>query len=451
MDAPRRRSALAALAFVAACHPAGGPDPVPTDASLALRGADVVDVAAGTVVEDRTVLVSGDRIVHVGGPDTRIPDGARTVDARGGFLLPGLWDMHVHVTWDRSTLPLYLAHGVTGVRDMGGAPDSVMEVREEVRGGAVDGPWIVAAGPLVDGPKEGVPWRLEARTRAQGRAAVDSVRALRADFVKVHNGIAPEAFRGVVARADEVGLPVVGHAPPSVGLRAAVEAGQDGVEHTTALMEAALPPASAASLDSLEAALERFLARGDTGVLALMAARDVPFTPTLVAGRAAARRLDPAVDPAPEEAWVRDELRAFWEFIPVPPEVPPAVLEARYGVAELGGPIVRAMRRAGVPLLAGTDVGLPGLVPGRSLHDELERLVAAGLPEAEALRAATLAPARFLGAADTLGTVEAGKRADLVLLEADPLEDISAVRRLRAVVVRGQLLAGEDLAALTPP
>lgn len=415
--------------------------------------ATVIDLARGERVPDQTVVVVGARVAAVGpsaGPRRlRPPAGARVVDGRGGYLIPGLWDMHVHVLGrgrEATLFPLLLAHGVTGVRNMHAAVplDSAVRVRAAVAAGQVLGPRLVLSGPLVDGP---TPWAhagaLVVATPEAARRAVDSLADEGADFIKVYDALAPAAYLAVTVEAARRGLAVAGHIPRRVRPEQAAAAGQRSVEHLYGLVPACGggPPGAgagrAAAPDSgrCRAVVDAFGRHGtyQTPTLALHRAQ---ADPAAVLADAARMTL---VAPATRERW-----RGLFAAT-IRSDSARRRLTAD-GRARLGA--VGALHRAGVPILAGTDVGNPLLVPGASLHDELALLVEAGLTPLAALRAATLEPARYLRATDSLGSVSAGALADLVLLDADPLVDIGNARRMRAVIANGRLLDRPALQAL---
>jgi imidazolonepropionase-like amidohydrolase len=440
------------------------PQPARDAPPLAITRVAVIDVARGRRVPDQTVLVRGTRVVQVGPSGrVRVPAGARVVDGRGRFLLPGLWDMHVHLSEiPERYLPLLLAHGVTGARDMHQplGLDSLRLWRREIAAGERVGPRLVFAGPLVDGAGSRWPGAAIVRTPEDGRRVVDSLRAAGADFVKVYNLLRPEVYAAIVARAREVGLPVAGHAPQLVGLAAASDAGQRSLEHLPpddnrlecsprgaelraergiALQRppAAWTEALAVSQDPARcAAFHARLARNGTWVVPTLVNDAMRQLPALARARSARWR------------WVPDSVRARFDSLTRDAAAGDTVLRAnarmRWGLETLP-----QLRAAGVRLLAGTDCTTARVnVCGPALHDELALLVAHGLTPAEALRAATLDPARFLGAADSLGTVAAGRVADLVLLDADPLADVRHAARVRAVVANGRLFERAALDAL---
>lgn len=403
---------------------------------LAIVGATVLHDPRLEPLEDATVVVRGPRVAALGPRRSiEVPEDARVVHADGRWVIPGLWDMHVHLT-DATDLamPVLLANGVTGVRDMGGDPEAVVDMERRRQSGELPGPRIVMAGPYVDGPKEGLPHRITVRTASEGRAAVDSVRALGADFVKVHNGVPPDAYFGLMERAHDLRVPVAGHVPLEVSPVAAARAGQASLEHFVTLFEGALRE-RVSGLDALRGYLDRGL---DTLVRDL-AATDTYLTPTAHAYHLRAIRGELAGDPDPRVRYVARSLREQWDaWYPVgEQDRDPRIAELRQTFYELGLRVVGRLHEAGVPLLAGTDLAARDVLPGFHLHDELEALRTAGLTIPEVLATATTAPARFLGA-DSLGAIAVGHRADLVLLSADPRAAVENLREIEGVVADGR-------------
>lgn len=438
--------------------------------AFALTHVTVVDASGTAARDDFTVLVTSGRIAALG-PTARVdlPPGTAIVDGSERFVIPGLWDMHVHLRDPQREFPLFLANGVTGVRDMGNQPEQVFAWRRQVDSGETLGPRIVACGPIVDGPLPADPQQaIGVADAAQAELAVRALEGQGADCLKVHDGVPAEAYRALVLAARRAGLPVVGHVPVALTMLEASEAGQRTIEHLGSFLEFGSGPAAAELASDPKAAPEdpssfphrlavrggRMLASYDRGradrLFARLAANGTFVVPTLVVKRVqaeidaihAAGELDPRYVPAATRAEWEPGRNFFFRYRT------PEYVAFRRRLYELEIETVGAMARAGVPLLAGTDLGYAYTVAGFSLQDELGLLVEAGLTPLAALRAATLGPARALELVGDVGTVEVGKAADLVVLDGDPLADIRNLRRIRGVVVRGRWLDRDALDAL---
>ena len=424
-------------------------------APLAITNVTVIDGTDDPPRPGMTVIVRAGRIaVIVPAASATLPADARVVDATGKYLIPGLWDMHVHLgQWPESALALLVANGVTGVRDMGTSLTAVRQWRHDAETGKRIGPRIVAAGAILDGPGHPSPERVPLATPSDARRVVDSLAAAGADFIKVYEFLARDVFLAIADEARAKKLAIVGHVPRAVGAAAAAAAGQRSVEHLSGVpLSCPLSMRMASHAPGLSGVMPPCgddRARAD--VFSHFKAAGTWVTPTLASFRGAARATDAAAlgeSVEPRMRYVTPELRRHWdEQIAKWPKLVPSGY--RRGLADLFARLTRAAHAAGVPMLAGSDLGNTLVFAGSSLHDELELLVGAGLSPLEALQAATSGPARFLGIADSVGTVAVGKSADLVLLEADPLADIRNTRRIVAVIRAGALLDRAALDRLT--
>jgi imidazolonepropionase-like amidohydrolase len=421
--------------------------------TIAIAHVTVIDAGAPTPRRDQTVVVRGSRIVSVGSSrGAPIPAGARVIDGRGKFVVPGLWDMHVHtaITGGRALLSLYVANGVTGVRDMAGDWDTLRTWRSEIARGELVGPRIVASGPYLEGGDVPIP-HLLARNASEARAGVDSLIALGVDFIKVHSQLNAESYFAIARRARERGVVFAGHVPRAVGSAAASDSGQKSIEHMLAI------PVPCSASDSIALA-PRFAVQGAIGRcttedLAPLYARFVRngtyVTPTFTAMVEVASWPNRFVPGDTLAHYLPRAVRDYVaEIFPMPDSIPPnadsvgrALLTKRLEQAE-------TMRRAGVHLLTGTDAPLRNSPPGFGLLEEMTLLARGGMPAMDVLNAATIEPARYLGMLDSAGTVAVGKLADLVILDADPLADIRNLRRIMAVVANGRLFAGANRARL---
>jgi imidazolonepropionase-like amidohydrolase len=391
----------------------------PEQKALVLTHLTIIDVAGGAPKPDMTVVITGDHITDLGeAGKVSVPQGGRVIDAGGKFLIPGLWDMHVH-WYSRDTLTLFTANGVTGIRQMFGNSD-LFRWRDEIAKGSLQGPRMVVASPIIDGPQPVWPNSISVRDEAEGRKAVKRVKQLGADFVKVYSLLPREAYFGIADEARKQGLPFEGHVPFTVSAAEASDAGQKSIEHLTGVIKT----------------LETFSDKKETELFAHFIKNGTWQCPTLTVLRNTAYQDDPNIRNDERLKFIPRQVLGRWgQRMANRGDENYANAKRRF---QKGVEVIGDMSRAGVPLLAGTDTGNPYCFPGFSLHDELVLLVKAGLTPTESLRAATLNPAKFFGLDQKLGTIEQGKLADLVLLDANPLEDIRNTQRIDAVIMNGR-------------
>ena len=460
-------------------------------AAFAITGITVIDVtaasAAGALKPDQTVIVTGARIAEVGATrSTRVPVSARVIDGHNKFLIPGLWDMHAHLLSTEERLEyfplLFIANGVTGIRDMGAAlpPSRLGEIRASIEHGEMTGPRIGAVSEtILEGPRgRAAEVFTIVSNPAEARAAVDRHKSDGADFINVYNGLSREAYLAVVDEAKRVGLPLAGHIPASMSASEISDLGQRTIEHSGSTGSSPAELLMSCSRDEaalrkqwkelgnysgprqgLRAFVERIYRATETGGAATYDDRKAADlfarfvrngtwqVPTLVVDSPVIMD-QAALTASPMLGYVRASTREQWQ------RDQQQRMDATGGVAAWKPRVERRLRligdmhRAGVALLAGTDANNPYVIPGFSLHDELALLVSAGLSPFDALRSATLNPARFLNAADRFGSIERGKIADLVLLDANPLRDITATQRIDGVVTNGRFLSRAALDGL---
>jgi imidazolonepropionase-like amidohydrolase len=403
--------------------------------TVAIANVTVIDVVSGQERADQTVVVSDGKIREVGAAkDVKIPGGARVIDGKGKFLIPGLWDMHVHLLWDPAIdtlFPLCIANGVTGVRDMHThfPFEQIHRWQKEIEEGKRVGPRFVYAGPIVDGPRPIWPGSIAAGDAEAGRKAVRDVKANGASYVKVYEGLPRDVYFTIADEAKKQGIPFVGHVPGLVTPAEASEAGQKSIEHLSHYLEHCntgdilqYDPAKAATL------FEKFKKNHTWQCPTLIVTQTTTF------GREDRIAKDPRrkyFTPTILSKVGFDDSKRDWDFT------------LKFWTEEQK--LMRDMQKAGVELLAGTDTPIVRNVPGFTLHDELKALVGAACTPMEALRAATSNPARFLGKESSMGSVEKGKIADLVLLNADPTVDIANSTKIEAVVADGRLYDRAEL------
>ena len=440
------RGAIVRLAAAAAIV-ASSPIPAIGQPSIAITRVSVIDGDAPSPRTDQTVVIDGNRIVRVGASGSvAVPPGARIVDGRGKFLLPGFWDMHVHtaISGGRDLLSLYVANGVTGVRDMAGDWDTLKSWRSEIGRGQLVGPRIIASGPYLEGGDVPIP-HLLARNAVEASAGVDSLIALGVDFIKVHSQLNAESYFAIARRARERGVVFAGHVPRVVGSAAASDSGQKSIEHLLGIPAECTPADSVALAPryTVQSALGRCSSEDLAPLYAKFVRNGTYVTPTFTA------QVEVAVWPTravPGDSLAHYLPKAVRDYVaqifPMPDSIPPNADSVGRAMLEKRLRQVSAMQRAGVHILTGTDAPLRNSPPGFGLHEELALLVSGGMAPFEALRSATLEPARYFGMLDSLGTIAPGKLADLLLLDANPLQDIRNTRRISAVVANGRLYAG---------
>ena len=386
--------------------------PIPSG-SLAIQHVTILNVETGTRSPDQTVVVTGNKITAAGPAEKiKIPNGARVVDGSGKFLMPGIWDMHAHaLRLMNRALPLAVAFGITGIRDMGSTIEQVGEARTRVSNGEITAPRMFLSGPPLNGvpDRPGFPPGQMVKTPEEGRQIVEKLAAARVNMVKIHDGLARDTYFAIAAEAKRRGLPFEGHLPPEVNIDEASDTGQRTVEH--------MPPLQAACVMDPST-----LGRGARG--------GPPITQPI------------AINEAKCEATIKHLVKNGTWF--TPNVGGPGTGDKRTRDFNLA--ITRMAAKGGVKLLAGTD--WPGgqysfgnySSADRNVLDEVIGLAEAGLTPAEALRTAITNPVTLLKMKDQLGTVERGKLADLDLVDADPLADIANIKKISAVVINGRLV-----------
>ena len=435
------------------------PAPVP----LVITHVTVINPGMSSVQANRIVVITGDRITSVAdSAKAQPPKNARVMDATGQYLIPGLWDMHVHSAFGDwfpggrdIILPLFIANGVTGVRDMGGDVPVLLGWRKEIANGRVIGPRMVISGPMLDGylpdGKLRFPSSIPVTTPASAIAAVDSLKKQGVDFIKVQSVLSRDSYVAAAAEAHKQGLPIVGHVPDKVRIREVVEAGQTSIEHLMGIFEGCSKEED--KFIQGKGNMKLLLTTQDQqrcdSLTKLLAQKQTWQVPTL-AWQRGGEFLD---QPDPKRQPLDKYVPAYWRDVTwrrftdeMMPDLKrdPLALRQEYFARNLR--IVGALHHAGVPFMAGTD-SAPGvyIMPGFSLHDELANFVEAGFTPMESLQTATSNPAKFLGMQASSGSVESGQIADLVLLSANPLENIRNTQKIHAVWARGRLF---DRAAL---
>ncbi|MFZ0313435.1 MAG: amidohydrolase family protein [Candidatus Korobacteraceae bacterium] len=404
--------------------------------TFAFVGATVIDGTGKAPIPDATVVTSDGKIVAVGpSKDVKIPAGAQRIDVTGKYIIPGLWDMHAHyeqVEWG----PIYLATGVTTVRDVGNEYDFITQVRDAVNSGKALGPHMLLAG-IVDGDSPYAIGITRVNSPADAQKWVTRYHDSGFQQIKIYSSVKSDNVKAICADAHKVGMTVTGHIPTGMNAYEGVEDGMDMINHIHYIADLLLPkdfdPKKVKGLERL-----KILASADINseqgkqAVAFFAQHHTVIDPTMALMEISLRPAsEPATNTEPGIARVAPELREQLVNGGLPPQA------AAYGqkMKESDLAIIGALHRAGVPIVAGTDQ----TVPGFSLYREIELYVQAGFTPMEALQSATIVPAHAMKVERDSGSVEAGKRADLDVLDANPLENIHNIRSVSSVLANGVL------------
>jgi cytosine/adenosine deaminase-related metal-dependent hydrolase len=430
--------------------PEGGPGPV-----IAFAGVNVIPMDSDRVLQDQTVLVVDGRILSIAdAADGEIPAGAQLIDASAKYLIPALSDMHIHLegeAWNQMFPPEkqfppealdfekllypYVANGVATVQVMSALPEHI-ELRERIARGEILGPRLVLS-RMVDGPGRAWPPPISTWVSSpeEARQAVVDIHRDGYDSIKVYSFLDRASYEAILTTADEVGIGVGGHIPYEMSLEGVLDAGQTLIAHSEEMIKFARSPYTQEEIESCARTI---------------AGSGAWITPTLTTSRHILAVFEDFEGELarPEARYLHPMDLGIWSFIhtnlyqPIPQDQRTMI---RDGYEQFQRPLTRALNAAGARLMTGTDALIPSNVPGFSVHDELAELVDVGLSPYEALRSSTTEPHAFLGEIDEAGTISVGKRADLVLLESNPLADIAATRDISGVMIRGQWIGRDEI------
>jgi imidazolonepropionase-like amidohydrolase len=451
----------------------------PRKSTLAITHVTVIDATGAPPQRDMTVLIADQRITALGPTNSiKIPDGSQVLNGASKFLIPGLTDMHVHLTGAGEPsgsrefiLPLLLANGITMVRDMGGRVEDLARLRIEISSGARLGPQIFFTGPYLEGDRPDNQPSIVVRSASEARTATDRLANEGVDFIKAQSSLSREAYFAISEEATQLHIRFVGHVPDRVSALEASRAGQASIEHLTGILLACSSNEEELRRESLVAAppnetpaqaharerawrrelLNSYSPKKANALLHAFASNgtwQVPTFPILVD----LAFVTPATNLWNDQrmTYVPQNERKIWNH-GVKGQLEnysAADFALREEIVKRSFEIAGKMQAASVHIMAGTDIAAPNVFPGSSLHDDMAFLVEAGLTPMQALQAATRSPAEFLGKLQTQGTVEISKSADLVLLDGDPLADIHNTQTIRAVLLHGKLLNRADLDSL---
>jgi imidazolonepropionase-like amidohydrolase len=414
---------------------------------------NLIDVEKGTTIPGQTVTIAGERIDRIGlpaGPD--VPERTQMIDGQGLYLMPGLVDAHVHYLDAPVFGRLMLANGVTLVRDMGMPNDLILSLRDALNRGDMLGPEMVAAGAILDGSPPLIPLiSLGIETPEQGRLAVRQQAEAGVDFIKVYSRLDREGFLAILDEARQCGRKVVGHIPDTIYIEEAAAAGLASSEHFFGFekmiarllgkpvnLQYAGMGAEAHYFQRLDQvdpqALQQFYQR--------IHLSGMTVCPTVITFKVGTHYKAIQSGDFPHREFISPMVMGIWASMWAQQD------DLEDYIWQNWAQMVKGLHQAGVPLMVGTDLMVPGIFPGYSVHEEMAVWQEAGIPPVDVLRSATLVPAQFMGLGDRLGSVREGKIASLVLVRANPLEDIRNAQQIESVFLRGQYFSREDLARL---
>jgi imidazolonepropionase-like amidohydrolase len=398
---------------------------------------NIVDVNTGKILKNKTLAIDNNRITAIYNKEIVGSDSTMVIDGKGKYLIPGLWDMHAHYQWSRVDLdPLLIANGITGVREMWGNMPAFVVVPKSAQQEGLVSPDIYLSADLIDGNPPSFPGSIVVSTTDEAAGAVKSQMDKKVNFLKVYSSLTEECFLAVAEEAKKNNIPFAGHIPNGVSIYKAIEAGMASSEHLYGFLDAC------SSVDtSNEALIGTFSEKRFDSICSVLAKSSMWLCPTLTVNRAMGYLNDSIFINDNRKAYLPEYVLEIWNQ-KLNPYTKSQIdnfansSRVRY-LFELS--LIGKMNEKGVKFLAGTDFPNPYVFPGFSLHDELSLMVKGGMPILDALRTATVNPAKFMNKADDFGSVEVGKIASLILLNKNPLEDIENSTSIETVIIRGKV------------
>lgn len=437
---------------------------------ILITHAEVIDVETGEILSDQMIGINDGTIAFISGDYSKSYDAKETIEADGKYVIPGLWDMHIHfrggeelIEENENLIPLFLANGITGVREAGGdMTNKIFKWQDAIEVGTMVGPKIFTSGPKLDGPGGTWAGSIPVTTQEEAVQAVDSLINLGSDFVKLYDSrISRDAYIWILEEAQRRGVKTSGHMPFSVMLNEAVEAGLGSVEHLYYVLKGTSTEEEEVTNDvisgkaSFWGSMNRLMATTsdiqEQAAFNLLRDNNTYVVPTLYIGNVLTYLKE--VDHSNDEYlnYVGDGIiNTYQGRIRGALNANDDYTQMRINLNNTFINLVPKLHEAGVTLMAGSDCGASNsyVYPGESLHGELKSLVDAGLPEIEAIKAATINGAQFLEVDDFYGSLKAGKSGDLLILNDNPLEDISNTQNISSMVLQGKLYSKSDMNAM---
>ncbi len=430
---------------------------------LLITNVKIIDVKANSINDARYIAINGDTIAKVGSMESvKDLQAMDTLDAENKFAMPGLWDMHVHfrggdslVEENKDLLPLFLAYGVTTVRDAGGdITSSVLEWRQKIEEGKLAGPRIFTSGPKLDGKNPAWEGSLKVNNEKEIQEALDSLKALNVDYVKMYDGsLTPEVYYGIIKEAESRNLKTTGHMPLQASFRKGIDLGLDGIEHMYYPVKASSDLADSLSNTNfgygmMSSFIDTYNSEKAAELFKKMAAEEVSVTPTLHIGKVLANILETDHSEDYLLAFVGEGIqKTYQRRIEGAKRAKASGNTMREKMEDLSKSMIVPMYEAGVNIFAGSDSGAFNsfVYSGESLHSELEELVNAGLTPAQALETSIINGPRFFHLSESYGSLEEGKTADLILLKKNPLEEIKNTRTIEYVIRNNKVYTPGEL------
>ncbi len=426
----------------------------PKDHKLVIINTNLIDVRTGNVIPDQTIAIDGDTISAIYQKGFSFSDSTEVIDGSGKYLIPGLWDMHVHHNWNyKDTNPLLIANGITGVREMWGNMYLHDKIKKGIAAGSMNVPDVYTGSVIIDGKPPYWPGSYGVASAEEARKVALEQIGSGVDFLKVYSGLSKEAFDAIAEVCKERGIPFAGHVPESITIQYAAKKGMVSAEHFYGMLfgstskQDSLLKQSATESKVIDLLIDTFSQEKFDSLCHMLKEEALWLSPTIVTNRGYSHRYDPEFTSDSRTAYMAEYMMGGWypdsssfNNTAVMKRIETYKREFNFLKSRVG-----EMHRKGVKFLAGSDYPNPFSFPGFSLHDEIELYVEGGMDNLSALQTATLNPAIFMGKEAHYGDIAVGKKASLVLLDKNPLDTIGNTRAINTVVLRGKSFKKPEL------